>query len=79
MWRIGLVALRHIGSSQIVPCLLHWQMESLPLSHQGSPQIKINFKNVYERIGEQSRIYGTFAAVEVQEERFALHIPKQAT
>ena len=54
-------------------------MESLPLSHQGSPQIKINFKNVYERIGEQSRIYRTFAAVEVEEERFALHIPQQAT
>ena len=25
--------------SEIKPCLLHWQMDSLPLSHQGSPQV----------------------------------------
>ena len=23
------------------PCLLHWQVDSLPLSHQGSPEIHI--------------------------------------
>ena len=24
------------------PCLLHWQVDSLPLNHQGSPYLKIN-------------------------------------
>ena len=39
LWRMGLVVLRHVGSfwSEIDPCLLHWQADSLPLSHQGSP------------------------------------------
>ena len=38
----GLAALRHEGSSQIRDptclCLLHWQADSFPLSHQGSPR-----------------------------------------
>ena len=29
---MGFVALQHVQ-----PCLLHWQVDSLPLSHQGSP------------------------------------------
>ena len=28
------------------PCLLHWQVDSLPQSHQGSPQKLNNFKSV---------------------------------
>ena len=40
MWRTGFVAPRHVGSSQTraptrVP--LHWQADSQPLRHQGSP------------------------------------------
>ena len=37
---VGLVALRHVGSSLNLHFLrhLHWQVNSLPLSHQGSPQ-----------------------------------------
>ena len=27
------------------PCLLHWQVDSLPLSHQGSPAIKVSSQN----------------------------------
>ena len=27
----------HVGSSWIRDCLQHWQTDSLPLSHQGSP------------------------------------------
>ena len=27
----------NLPRSEIKPCLLHWQMDSLPLSHQGSP------------------------------------------
>ena len=27
------------------PCLLHWQADSLPLSHQGSPERNISFTN----------------------------------
>ena len=40
LWCMGLVDPRHVvifpdqGSN---PCLLHWQADSLPLSHQGSP------------------------------------------
>ena len=26
------------------PCLLHWQADSLPLNHQGSPHFTFNFK-----------------------------------
>ena len=44
LWSTGLVAVVHgrTGSSQTrdltpVSCLLHWQADSLPLSHQGSP------------------------------------------
>ena len=45
LWHMGLVALEHVGSSQILiePCigllqrLLHWQVDSLPMSHQGIP------------------------------------------
>ena len=31
-------------------CLLHWQADSLPLSHQGSPRFKIYFESRAERI-----------------------------
>ena len=40
LWLPGLVALRHVGifpDQGSNPCPRHWQMESLPLSHQGSP------------------------------------------
>ena len=39
VWRTGLVALRHVGSSWTRDWthLLHWQADSLPLSYQGSP------------------------------------------
>ena len=42
LWSMGLAVLRHVGSSQTRDwtCLLHWQVNSLPLSHQGSPNIK---------------------------------------
>ena len=39
-WCIGSVAACHVGSSQVrdlYPWLLHWQVDSVPLSHQGSP------------------------------------------
>ena len=44
LWLTGLVAPRHVGSSQTrartrVP--LHWQADSQPLCHQGSPEIRI--------------------------------------
>ena len=38
--RMGLVALWHVGilpDQAWNPCLLHWQVHSLPLSHRGSP------------------------------------------
>ena len=37
---MSLDAMQHVGSSLIrdrTLCLLHWQAESLPLSHQGIP------------------------------------------
>ena len=40
LWCTGLVASWHVGSSGMrnpTPCLLHWQVDSLSLSHQGSP------------------------------------------
>ena len=41
LWSMGLVPPRCVGSSQIRdmnPCLLPWQADSLPLSHQGRPK-----------------------------------------
>ena len=38
----SLAALQHVGSSRNQgsnPCILHWQMDSLPLGHQGSPNL----------------------------------------
>ena len=38
----GLIAPQHVGSSrnqESNPRLLHWQADSLPLSHQGSPKL----------------------------------------
>ena len=38
----GCAASGHVGSSQnpgLKSCLLHWRVDSLPLSHQGSPGI----------------------------------------
>ena len=32
-----LLALSRVGSSQTRECLLHWQVDSLPFSHQGIP------------------------------------------
>ena len=39
LWPAGPVALRHVGSSRARDwtCVTHWQVDSLPLSHQGSP------------------------------------------
>ena len=40
LWHTGLVASQHVGvfpDQGSNPCLLHWQADSLPLSHQGSP------------------------------------------
>ena len=37
----GLVALWHLGASWIILCLLHWQADSYPLCHQGSPLIVV--------------------------------------
>ena len=40
-WLTGLVAPRHAGSSRTrarTPCPLHWQADSQPVHHQGSPQ-----------------------------------------
>ena len=40
LWLTGLVAPRHVGSSQNQgsnPCPLHWQADSQPLRHRGSP------------------------------------------
>ena len=41
LWRLGLVAPLHVGSSQIRDgtYLLHWQANFLPLSHQENPDI----------------------------------------
>ena len=33
------------------PCLLHWQADSLPLSHQGSPRLIFYFMEAILRIG----------------------------
>ena len=35
----GLVAVPHVGSSWIRDQTLHWQVDSLWLSHQGSPEL----------------------------------------
>ena len=47
LWRTGLVAPRHAGCPQSRegsnPSLLHWQVDSLPLSHQGSPSYTFFF------------------------------------
>ena len=44
LWCTGLVALRHVGSSWtrylLNLCLLHWQADSFPLGHQGSPVLE---------------------------------------
>ena len=40
LWRTGPVASRHMGSlpdQGSIPCPLHWQADSQPLRHQGSP------------------------------------------
>ena len=39
LWCTGLATLRHAGLPRpgMSPCLLHWQAESLPHSHQGGP------------------------------------------
>ena len=41
LWHTGFVAQQHMGSSRqgLNPCLLHWQEDSLPPSHQGSPLV----------------------------------------
>ena len=42
LWPTGLVALPSVGSFRVrrtVLCLLHWQVDSLSLSHQGRPSI----------------------------------------
>ena len=36
------------------PCLLHWQVESLPLSHQGSPFISISKRQILREVLEVS-------------------------
>ena len=46
MWHTGLVASQHMGiflgqGQRWNLCLLHWQVESLPLSHQGSPKFTL--------------------------------------
>ena len=42
LWHMDLVAPRHVGFSRTkdLNCLLHWQADSLPLSHQGSTVYK---------------------------------------
>ena len=42
LWHAALAAWHHVGSSwtrETNPCLLHWQVDSSPLRHQGSPMI----------------------------------------
>ena len=39
LWCMGLVAPWHVESSRSGVELLYWQVDSLPLSHQGSPEI----------------------------------------
>ena len=42
LWHLGSVAPQHVGSSRIrdqTRYLLHWQVDSSPLSHQGSPPV----------------------------------------
>ena len=42
LWCMGLVApqlCRIISDQGLNPCLLHWQADSLPLSHKGSPRL----------------------------------------
>jgi len=36
------------------PCLLHWQVESLPLRHQGSPFISISKRQILREVLEVS-------------------------
>ena len=47
MWWMGLVALRHVRSSWTRDrtwVLLHWQADSLSLSHQGKPHMLCSLK-----------------------------------
>ena len=52
LWCNGLSAPLHVGSSwtrdQLALCLLHWQVDSLLLSHQGSPSF--SFLRVFRKI-----------------------------
>ena len=44
LWCMGLLALWHVGSSRqgMETVCLHWQVDSLPLSLQGSPTVGFN-------------------------------------
>ena len=48
LWHAGLVALWHVGSQfpdqGSNPHPLHWKADSLPLDHQGSPQVLSYFR-----------------------------------
>jgi len=59
---MGLVALQRVGSSLISDgnqCLLHWQADSLPLSHQGNPEVC--YENTVQR--ELGALSGSFCTV----------------
>ena len=53
----GLAVPRHVESSQIKdwenPCLLHWQVDALPLSHQGRPKPILKWIKVSKRFCEE--------------------------
>ena len=44
LWYTGLVAPQHVDplDQGLKPCLLHWLVDSVPLSQQGSPAIKVS-------------------------------------
>ena len=59
LWCMSLVALMYIGifpDQGSNPCLLHWQVDSLLLSHQGSPHIGLGMKSSGTLLGGTARL-----------------------
>ena len=55
LWHMGLVALQQVDLPWIrdrAPCLLHWQVNSCPLSHPGSPTLSsyLSLVTVFVRV-----------------------------
>ena len=70
---VGLVAPQHVGSSQTKGSL-HWQAESYPLDHEGSPKdgfMKSAFRDMKESAKLQRQIdKANFQAVKLETKAF---------